>query len=198
MIGGKPNRSVDRAPQSAASRDRKGSPAGSMREAALARLGRARSTRRPPPWPPRPARSWPERRSRGPQPAAVRAPPRVPRLACQSAVWRPPPARHDVGPVRTPPPSHARTRAVRHSRARCLCRWLGCGCTDSSGGAGGRRGRAPSDAPVAGVPHACHQGHHRRHPTSAALAPRVCLRTPTAHWSHVSGKGFDESFLISR
>jgi len=47
-----------------------------VRGAALARLGRARSTRRPPPGPPRPSRSWPERRSRGPQPAAVRAPPR--------------------------------------------------------------------------------------------------------------------------
>jgi len=120
MIGGKPHRSDDRAPQSAASRDRKGAPGGSVRGAALARLGRARSTRRPPPRPPRPARSWPERRSRGPQPAAVRAPPRVPRLACPSAAWRPPPARHGAGPVRTPPPSRARTRAVRHSRVPVL------------------------------------------------------------------------------
>ena len=120
MIGGKPHRSDDRAPQSAASRDRKGAPGGSVRGAALARLGRARSTRRPPPGPPRPARSWPERRSRGPQPAAVRAPPRVPRLACPSAAWRPPPARHGAGPVRTPPPSRARTRAVRHSRVPVL------------------------------------------------------------------------------
>jgi len=120
MIGGKPHRSDDRAPQSAASRDRKGAPGGSVRGAALAPLGRARSTRRPPPRPPRPARSWPELRSRGPQPAAVRAPARVPRLACPSAAWRPPPARHGAGPVRTPPPSRARTRAVRHSRVPVL------------------------------------------------------------------------------
>jgi len=57
-----------------------------VRGAALARLGRAPSTGRPPPRPPRPARSWPERRSRGPQPAVVRAPP--PRAAARVPVSR--------------------------------------------------------------------------------------------------------------
>jgi len=57
-----------------------------VRGPALARLGRARSTERQLPRPPRPARSWPERRSRGPQPAAVRPPP--PRAAARVPVSR--------------------------------------------------------------------------------------------------------------
>jgi len=145
MIGGKPHWSDNRAPQSAASRGSKGA------SGASARGGRGRATRSLASDPTtaraalRPVRSWPDRRSHGPQPAALRPRPRVPRLGHQSATalsLTASTARCGPGPNAA---VAAQARAVRHRLGGRVCRWVRLrtvvGWRMGGGGGGARRRR---------------------------------------------------------
>jgi len=124
MISGKPHWSDNRAPQSAASRGRKGV------SGASSCGGRGRATRLLASDPttaraaPRAVRSWPDRRSRGPQPAALRPRPRVPRLGHPSAAAPSPTA----STARCEPGLNAavaaQARAVKHRLRGRVCRWV--------------------------------------------------------------------------
>jgi len=163
MIGGKPHWSDDRAPQSAASR---GSNAAS---GASARGGRGRATLSLASDPttacaaPRPARSWPDRRTREPQPAALRPRPRVPRLGHRSAAALSPTAstaRCGPGPNAA---VAAQARAVRHRLLGRVCRWVRLRTVvgwREGGGAAGNVGCCWYAR--RGVAHPHQQGHHTR------------------------------------
>jgi len=166
MIGGKPNRSDDRAPQSAASRGSKGA------SGASARGGRGRATRSLASDPttacaaPRPVRSWPDRRSRGPQPAALRPRPRVPRLVHRSAAALTPTAstaRCGPGPNAA---VAAQARAVRHRLCGRVCRWVRLRTVFGWRVGGGRAAWCGAVGCCwcvrRGMAHPHHQGHHTR------------------------------------
>jgi len=166
MIGGNPHWSDDRAPTS---RGRKGASGASARE------GRGRATRSLASDPttacaaPRPVRSWPDRCSRGTQPAALRPRFRVPRLGHWSAAALSPTAstaRCGPGPSAA---VAAQAQVVRHRLCGSVCIWVRLhtvvGWRVGGGSGGARRRRVLLVCAQGGGTRTPPRAPHTAHPT---------------------------------